>query len=275
MFVPLVFSLPLLEAVRRGLFLRGDRVQSASVAAGPAPAAATPWPPLIGPPLPPPCPLKPAGPDPRVVSAGDFKPPDAVTEVHLKNGGTAFQLHDGGWMYRYPKVAIRQAGNKTRLDFAEPPYTVEYSPETTVFHDTAGTITQGIAGDVTYHQASGTIHQDPTSVIYHYCDPNVVIHHTSSGVIYHDESGVSFHGQSGVTHVAKDGTVSYQGEGGVTRQEADGTVTHWTEFGVIKNQPNGNLWFTPKGQKVPKLLKSSWMNSTVTMDSKIAGTQTF
>lgn len=239
-----------------GHSLRGEQVLAQP--AGPATTAnaMSAIPSAIGPPLPPPCPLKPVAPDTSAATEGAFKPHDAVAEVHLKNGGTAFELKNGGWMYRYPKVAIRQEGNKTRLDFAEPPYTVEYGPETTVFHDQTGTITQGVGGDVQYHQKSGTIHQDHTSVTYHYCDPNVVIHHTSTGVIYHDENGVSFHGKSGLTHQSRDGTITYQGPGGVTRHEPDGTVTHWTEFGVVKNQANGNLWFTKKGASVPKLLKS-------------------
>lgn len=245
-----VFLLRWTAASRQGYSLRGEQVPASPIPVG------------IGPPLPPPCPLEPTVPDVSAATAGAFNPADAVAEVHLQNGGTAFQLKGGGWMYRYPKVAIRQEGNKTRLDFAEPPYTVEYGPEKTVFHDAEGTITQSIDGGVTHHQASGTVHQDATSVIYHYCDPNVVIHHTSTGVIYHDANGVSFHGESGVTHQSHDGTVSYQGPGGVTRQEPDGTVTHWTEFGVVKNEPNGNLWYTKKGDSVPKLLRNHRLQPT-------------
>jgi len=254
-FVLLLFC-PLVSAVWHRHSLRGEQTPPPAAMAPAGPAAAPAIPSAIGPPPPPPCPLEPVQPDTRAAVQGDFKPSDAVAETHLKNGGTAFELKDGGWMYRYPKVAIRQEGNKTRLDFAEPPYTVEYGPETTTFHDQTGTITEGIAGDVTHHQAAGTIHQDSTSVVYHYCNPNVVIHHTSTGVIYHDDNGVSFHGPSGVTHYSKDGTISYQGPGGVTRQEPDGTVSHWTEFGVVKQEPNGNLWFTKKGGSVPMLLKS-------------------
>merc|ERR1719428_2216211 len=122
----ILILIPLAVAFRHGHSLRGEQVPTAQAPSPPS------IPTAIGPPLPPPCPVKPVGPDTRAATAGDFKPPDAEAEVHLKNGGTAFQLKGGGWMYRYPKVAIRQEGNKTRLDFAEPPYTVEYGPESTV-----------------------------------------------------------------------------------------------------------------------------------------------
>merc|ERR1719171_2848493 len=203
--------------------------------------------------------------DPHLPVEEPYKPEGATGgPVHLKNGGTAWRLggREGGWVFNYPKMAIRVKGEQTRLDWAEPPYVVNYGPKSTTFHDSTGTVTHDITGEVTYHQPEGTIHQDPTTITYHWCNPNVVIYHTPSGIIYHDEKGITYHGPSGITHYENNGVVQYQGEGGITRQDPDGSVTHWTNMGVIKNEPDGAMYFTPMGEKTPQKLKLLAATST-------------
>merc|ERR1719453_1791100 len=105
---------------------------------------------------------------------------------------------------------------------------------------------------MTYHQPTGTIHQEGGTTVYHWCNPNIIFYNTPSGIIYYDYRGMTYRGAAGLAHYAPDGEVLYQGFGGITDQKPDGSLTHWTSSGAIYRHADGSMSYTPVGESVSK-----------------------
>eukprot|EP00929_Paragymnodinium_shiwhaense_P014087 TRINITY_DN121971_c0_g1_i1.p1 TRINITY_DN121971_c0_g1~~TRINITY_DN121971_c0_g1_i1.p1 ORF type:complete len:571 (-),score=64.59 TRINITY_DN121971_c0_g1_i1:17-1729(-) len=224
-----------------------------SPAPAPGPAVAPPKPPREGPPRPPLCAVP-----PRELQAADaqmalppFRPAGSVGEPKLaEDGATVWRLRDGGWAFQYDDMAARIGGDDvTSIAWPSERYAVRMDPDGISYHKGQTVIHRGVDGDLVYHQPTGTIHQEGDTVIYHWCQPNLVVYHTPSGLIYYDDEGMTYRGNGGLAHYARNGDLTYQGVGGVTSQSATGDVTHWTDAGAIYQHPDGSVTYTPVGEK--------------------------
>lgn len=201
---------------------------------------------------------------PAAVSKGDvalalapFKPPGARGEgVKTKDGGHAWPLNDGGWAFQYDDMALRMAEDgSTRIVWKKPAYAVEYDESGISYHVGRNVVHRDANGDVTYQQPTGTMHQEGSTLIYHWCSPNVIVYQTPAGFIYYDDMGMTYRSfGKEVTHYTWTGEVLYQGAGGVTRQETDGAVTHWTDAGAIFRHADGSVSYTPTGARKSDVL---------------------
>lgn len=205
---------------------------------------------------------------PTEVSKGDvalalapFKPPGARGPgVQTKDGGRAWPLKDGGWAFQYTDMALRMAEDgSTRIVWKNAPgsvpgspspaYAVEYDESGISYHVGKNVVHRDTSGDLTYQQPTGTMHQEGSTLVYHWCNPNVVVYQTPAGFIYYDDMGMTYRSfGKDVTHYTWSGEVLYQGAGGVTRQGNDGSVTHWTDAGAIFRHPDGSVSYTPTGE---------------------------
>lgn len=224
-----------------------------AAAPAPGPAAMNALPPRLGPPRPPVCAVP-----PRELTAADaqmalppFRPAGATGVPKLaEDGASVWQLKDGGWAFQYDDMAARIGGDQvTSIAWPAEKYAVRMDPNGISYHKGQTVIHRGVDGDLVYHQPTGTIHQEGDTVIYHWCNPNLVVYHTPSGIIYYDNDGMTYRGNGGLAHYARDGDLTYQGVGGVTRHAPDGTVTHWTDAGAVFQHPDGSLTYTPVGEK--------------------------
>jgi len=203
-------------------------------------------------PRPPPCAPPPANlthGDVRMVLA-PFRPPGAVgAAVATKDGGKAWPLDDGGWAFQYPDMAVRMGlDGSTRIVWNKTPYSIEYDESGISYHSGDTVVHKDANGDVMYHQPTGTMHQEGSTIVYHWCTPNVIIYQTPSGIIYYDDKGMTYRGRSGTVHYGATGQVLYQGLGGITKQNPDGSLTHWTDSGVIYRHEDSSLTYTPIGK---------------------------
>jgi len=158
-----------------------------------------------------------------------FKPPGARgSGVKTNDGGSAWPLQDGGWAFQYPDMALRmQEDGSTRIVWSKPAYSVEYDESGISYHVGRNVVHRDTNGDLTYQQPSGTMHQEGTTLVYHWCNPNVIVYQTPAGFVYYDDMGMTYRSfGKDVTHYTWSGEVLYQGAGGVTSQGTDGTVTH-------------------------------------------------
>merc|ERR1719310_2504127 len=204
---------------------------------------------------------------PAAVSKGDvalalapFKPPGARGEgVKTKDGGHAWPLNDGGWAFQYDDMALRMAEDgSTRIVWKKPAYAVEYDESGISHHVGRNVVHRDANGDVTYQQPTGTMHQEGSTLIYHWCSPNVIVYQTPAGFIYYDDMGMTYRSfGKEVTHYTWTGEVLYQGAGGVTRQETDGAVTHWTDAGAVYRHSDGSVFYTPVGDSKVRPLSVS------------------
>lgn len=226
---------------------------AAAAAAAPGPAPAMARPPRQGPPRPPACAVP-----PRELKAADaqmalppFRPAGATGDPkRAEDGASVWKLTDGGWAFQYDDMAARIGGdNVISVAWPEQQYAVRMDEDGISYHKGQTVIHRSVDGDLVYHQPTGTIHQEGDTVIYHWCNPNLVVYHTPSGIIYYDNDGMTYRGNGGIAHYARDGDLVYQGVGGVTRHAVDGTVTHWTDSGAIFQHPDGTLTYTPVGEK--------------------------
>jgi len=185
-----------------------------------------------------------------------FLPAGAKGEaMPLDHGGSVWPTMDGGWAFQYPDMAMRaERGGRTRIAWAEPVrYSMEFGPSGASYHTGDRVVHRDVYGGLVYHQASGTVHAKGDTLIYHWCQPNVIVYQTPSGVVYYDDTGMTYQG-SGVAHYSPDGDILYQGVGGITHQFPNGSVTHWTSSGAVYRHPDGLLTYTPVGASQPQVL---------------------
>lgn len=220
-------------------------------------------PPRLGPPTPPKCSAAPADLlNEHVQTAlAPNKPEGASAEpVHIRDGGLAWPLADGGWAFQYPKMALRmdKKGQNLRAAWAgeggAPAYAVEYNEYGYQYHVGNTVVSHEANGDLVYHQPSGTVRQEGDLLTYHWCDPNIIVYQTPSGVVYYDDQGLTYQGDTGVAHYGANGVTLYQGAGGVTAQQPDGSVTHWTREGAIYHHVDGSMYYTPTGESQSHVL---------------------
>lgn len=211
-------------------------------------------------------PPKCAGPPPKMnqgevsMALAPFKPAGARGQmVETKDGGKAWPLQDGGWAFQYPDMAIRmQNDGSTRMVWAKPAYSVEYDESGISYHVGRNVVHRDTNGDLTYQQPTGTMHKEGDTLVYHWCNPNVIVYQTPAGFVYYDDMGMTYRSfGKDVTHYTWNGEVLYQGEGGVTKQSPDGSVTHWTDAGAIFRHPDGSVFYTPVGESTSQSLSVS------------------
>jgi hypothetical protein len=186
-----------------------------------------------------------------------FKPAGTRGEaVKTADGGKAWQLVDGGWAFQYPDMAVRMAEDgSTRIVWAKPAYAVEYDNYGISYHVGRNVVHRDTNGDLTYQQPTGTMHQEGNTLVYHWCNPNVIVYQTPNGFVYYDDLGMTYRSLGkDVTHYTWNGEVLYQGSGGITRQEQDGTVTHWTDAGAVFRHKDGSVFYTPTGERASQPL---------------------
>jgi len=186
-----------------------------------------------------------------------FKPAGAKGKaVKMNDGGSAWPLSDGGWAFQYPDMAVRMAEDgSTRIVWAKPAYAVEYDDSGISYHVGRNVVHRDTNGDLTYQQPTGTMHQEGSTLVYHWCNPNVIVYQTPNGFVYYDDLGMTYRSMGkDVTHYTWNGEVLYQGAGGVTRQSADGTVTHWTDAGAVFRHNDGSVTYTATGERASKPL---------------------
>jgi len=119
---------------------------------------------------------------------------------------------------------------------------------------------RSVSGHVIYHRPAGTIHQAGDTLIYHWCNPNVIVYRTPAGIVYYDTDGMTYRGH-GVAHYAPNGEILYQGVGGVTRLYPNGAVTHWTSSGAIYRHADGTAFYTPTGDSQPQVLPTDGLGA--------------
>merc|ERR1719428_138266 len=189
-----------------------------------------------------------------------FKPSGRYTQpASTADGGSAWPLKDGGWAFQYPDMAVRMSDDgNTRIVWAKPAYAVEYDDSGISYHVGDNVVHRDVNGDITYHQPTGTMHQEGSTLVYHWCNPNVIVYQTPAGFVYYDDMGMTYRSYGkDVTHYTWSGEVLYQGAGGVTRQGTDGTVTHWTDAGAVYRHSDGSVYYTPIGESESKTLSMS------------------
>jgi hypothetical protein len=196
---------------------------------------------------------------PKKLTKGDvamalapFKPSGAKGKgVKTKDGGTAWPLQDGGWAFQYPDMAVRmQQDGSTRIVWNKPAYAIEYDESGISYHVGRNVVHRDTNGDLTYQQPTGTMHREGETLVYHWCNPNVIVYQTPNGLVYYDDLGMTYRSLGKeVTHYTWSGQVLYQGVGGITKQSPDGTVTHWTDAGAVFRHPDGSISYTPTGER--------------------------
>lgn len=195
------------------------------------------------------------------ISLPPFKPQGAKGKaVATKDGGKAWPLEGGGWAFQYPDMAVRmEDGGSTQIVWAEPAYSVEYDESGISYHVGSSVVHHDINGDVMYQQPTGTVHQEGNTLVYHWCNPNVLVYQTPFGIMYYDDGGITYRSASGdhLTHLTAYGEALYQGAGGVSRQGPDGTLTHWTNAGAVFRHADGTFSYTPVGETNPEPLDMS------------------
>jgi hypothetical protein len=206
---------------------------------------------------------------PKKLTKGDvamalapFKPAGAQGKaVKTKDGGSAWPLQDGGWAFQYPDMAVRmQQDGATKIVWNKPAYAVEYDESGISYHVGDNVVHRDTNGDLTYQQPTGTMHQEGQTLVYHWCNPNVIVYETPNGLVYYDDLGMTYRSLGkDITHYTWSGDVLYQGAGGVTRQSVDGTVTHWTDAGAVFRHPDGSVSYTPLGERTSQPLSVSDM----------------
>lgn len=212
--------------------------------AAPAPAG----PPVRrGPPPPPACAAAPPHPDVAAEMAPATPPGASGAGIETHDGGTAWPLQGGGWAFQYPEMAVRMELGTTHIAFAKPSYLVEYNDTGISYHVGDSVVRRGTDGDLSFQQATGTVHQEGDTLVYHWCNPNMIVYQTPTGIVYYDDDGMTYRGENGITHYAASGDIVYQGPGGVTHQKPDGTVAQWTEAGAVYQHQDGSLSYTPVG----------------------------
>lgn len=210
-----------------------------------------------GPPPPPPCGPAPQPLDSASVSMGlaPFKPIGAVGNVSAtRDGGLVWKLVDGGWAFQYPDMLahVEQDG-RTLMAWAKKGLSVDMHEGGITYHHGDTVVHRDIYGRVVYDRPAGTIHQAGSTLIYHWCNPNMIIYHTPAGIVYYDSDGMTYRGH-GVAHYATNGEVLYQGESGITHLYPNGAVTHWTSSGAIYRHADGMTTYTPTGESTPQVL---------------------
>jgi len=209
-----------------------------------------------GPPPPPPC-----GAPPWNLTSADvrmslvpFKPRGAVGRaMKLRDGGIIWKLENGGWAFQYPNMAARIVGSKTVMAWARMNYAVEMDEDGVSYHLGDTVVHRGVDGSLVYQRPTGTVHHVGDTLIYHWCNPNVVVYQTPSGVMYYDKDGMTYRG-AGVAHYSTTGDVLYEGPSGITHMFPNGAVTHWTSSGAIYRHPDGTFRYTPTGESTPHAL---------------------
>lgn len=194
------------------------------------------------------------------MSLAPFKPPGAQGKgIKTEDGGTAWPTEDGGWAFQYPDMALRMATDgTTRIVWNKPAYAVEYDETGISYHVGQNVVHRDVNGDLTYQQPTGTMHQEGSTLVYHWCNPNVIVYQTPDGFVYYDDMGMTYRSMGkDVTHYTWSGQVLYQGAGGVTRQDPDGQVTHWTDAGAVYRHPDGSVSYTPVGESTSSALAVS------------------
>jgi len=189
-----------------------------------------------------------------------FRPPGARGKaVKTKDGGSAWPLQDGGWAFQYPDMALRmQEDGSTRIVWSKPAYSVEYDESGISYHVGRNVVHRDTNGDLTYQQPTGTMHQEGDTLVYHWCNPNVIVYQTPAGFVYYDDMGMTYRSfGKDVTHYTWSGEVLYQGAGGVTSQSTDGSVTHWTDAGAVYRHKDGSVTYTPVGESTSETLSVS------------------
>lgn len=183
--------------------------------------------------------------------------PDSLPARLNKGEGLIWQLTDGGWAFQYPNMSARvEAGGRVEIAWTDPEYSVAVDADSVSYHAGNTVVHRDVNGNVIYHQPSGTMHRQGDEVIYHWCNPNVIVYQTPDGIIYYDDQGITYRGKSDLAHYSAMGEVLYQGIGGITYQKPDGSVTHWTESGVIYSHTDGVVTYTPVGESEPQVLSS-------------------
>jgi len=257
-----VAALPGIDTIALGeLSATGIKVKVAMVVL-PMTTVTTTTPPTRHLPKPPKC----AEPPPRMtkgearMALAPFKPPGARGKgVKTEDGGTAWPLQDGGWAFQYPDMALRMTDDgSTRIVWSKPAYSVEYDESGISYHVGQNVVHRDTNGDLTYQQPTGTMHQEGSTLVYHWCNPNVIVYQTPAGFVYYDDMGMTYRSfGKDVTHYTWSGEVLYQGEGGITKQGTDGTVTHWTDAGAVFRHPDGSVTYTPVGESTSQTLSVS------------------
>jgi len=209
-----------------------------------------------GPPPPPPC----AAPPWNLTSADvrmalvPFKPRGAVGRaMKMHDGGIIWKLENGGWAFQYPNMAARVVGSKTVMAWAKMNYAVEMDEDGVSYHLGDTVVHRGVDGSLVYQRPTGTVHHVGDTLIYHWCNPNVVVYQTPSGIMYYDKDGMTYRG-AGIAHYSPTGDVLYEGPSGITRMFPNGAVTHWTSSGAIYRHPDGTFLYTPTGESTPHAL---------------------
>jgi len=262
MLIARVKALPGIKSIALGDISATEVVIAVIQEVVPTTPTTTTTPPTRHLPKPPKC----AAPPPEM-SKGDvamalapFKPPGARGKaVKTKDGGSAWPLQDGGWAFQYPDMALRmQEDGSTRIVWSKPAYSVEYDESGISYHVGKNVVHRDTNGDLTYQQPTGTMHQEGSTLVYHWCNPNVIVYQTPAGFVYYDDMGMTYRSfGKDVTHYTWSGQVLYQGAGGVTEQGTDGTVTHWTDAGAVYRHKDGSVTYTPVGESTSSALSVS------------------
>lgn len=220
-----------------GAFVRGRAapVQAAAPAAAPSsPAAVLPGSPAV------------SGPFTSSYPNGLPRP--------MHGGGWATPLADGSWNLGWKDLSIKVSKHGARFGWDRTnadDYIVEYDPTEVRWHIGQQVISR-TRGGLVYHQPDGFVSINKTGIVYHFCNPNLIIYATQAGTMYYSADGLTYRGDKGVVHYAPSGEVVYQGVEGITRNSPDGTITHWTPVGVLYSHPDGTVDYTPVGESKPR-----------------------
>jgi len=151
-----------------------------------------------------------------------------------------------------------EADGSTRIVWDKPAYAIEYDESGISYHVGRNVVHRDTNGDLTYQQPTGTMHQEGDTLVYHWCNPNVIVYQTPAGFVYYDDMGMTYRSfGKDVTHYTWSGQVLYQGAGGITRQDPDGSVTHWTDAGAVYRHADGSVSYTPVGESTSQSLSVS------------------
>lgn len=253
-------------AAMRANFVGGNLVpilsepeeKEANITAGPGMVKAVPSIAVLherrGPPLPPPCRVQPqplTNVDRTMQRFLRYSPPISV--VGMVDDGIAWPLQDGGWAFQFPNMPVHM-DLEGRIDMgyavARPILRIQ-GPN--------GNIRQpsyyGPVGSLVYETLTGTVNKVGDTVVYHWCEPNVIVSVTPVGMSYYDDRGLTYRGVNGAAHYAAAGDVIYEGVGGVTRQFPDGAVAHLTSSGVLYQHPDGSMAYTHPPESEPHTIE--------------------
>jgi len=199
-------------------------------AAAEAEAEASANEPRLGPPKPPEC----AASTMSVAAAASVSPSSMAAAVRTGQNATLWPLKENHWAFHYP-------------DAAEDKGSAAPAPSPSAAPPAPG-------GGPT--PPTGTVQRRGDEVIYHWCNPNVIVYLTKYGVTYYDDLGLTYRGPHDVVHWARNGQIFYQGLGGITRQSPDGSVAHWTHAGVVYLHSDGTTSYVPVGGSEPQYASS-------------------